>query len=200
MSKIIVMFQDEDKELNMSLYDFVDEQYQYSNPMMVCHVTEEEYKIMLKQIKNGGLNERLPRIARDELGYNKFAYLLAYNPACDNIVIANYNNLEQIGNYVVDQEGLHYDKNGIQFPKDLSISRFLGRGLKIYTTESYNDVIAHYTSYPKIKRITLTTYEIKRFEAAYKKLSKSLNPNDFSESDLKEVRVLLSKIIDKCDQ
>ena len=40
--------------------------------MMVCHVTEEEYKIMLKQIKNGGLNERLPRIARDELGYNKF--------------------------------------------------------------------------------------------------------------------------------
>ena len=43
MDKIIVMFENEDKELNMSLYDFIDEQYRKANPIMVCHVTEEEY-------------------------------------------------------------------------------------------------------------------------------------------------------------
>ncbi len=58
MRKIIVMFENEDKELNMSLYDFVNEQYRKANPIMVCHVTEEEYKVMLGQIKRGRLNER----------------------------------------------------------------------------------------------------------------------------------------------
>lgn len=38
MGKIIVMFENEDKELNMSLYDFIDEQYRKANPiMMVSH-------------------------------------------------------------------------------------------------------------------------------------------------------------------
>ena len=55
MRKIIVMFENEDKELNMSLYDFVNEQYRKANPIMVCHVTEEEYKVMLGQINHGRL-------------------------------------------------------------------------------------------------------------------------------------------------
>lgn len=42
MSKIIAMLENEDRELNMSLYDFIDEQYRKANPIMVCHVTEEE--------------------------------------------------------------------------------------------------------------------------------------------------------------
>ena len=50
MSKIIVMFEDEDKELNMSLYDFINEQYRKANPIMVCHVTEEEYKAELQKM------------------------------------------------------------------------------------------------------------------------------------------------------
>ena len=57
MGKIIVMFENEDKELNMSLYDFIDEQYRKANPIIVCHVTEEEYSNMKKQIKSGFLNE-----------------------------------------------------------------------------------------------------------------------------------------------
>ena len=60
MSKIIAMLENEDRELNMSLYDFIDEQYRKANPIMVCHVTEEEYNNMKKQIKAGYLNERLP--------------------------------------------------------------------------------------------------------------------------------------------
>ena len=48
MGKIIVMFENEDKELNMSLYDFIDEQYRKANPIIVCHVTEEEYAQITK--------------------------------------------------------------------------------------------------------------------------------------------------------
>ncbi len=71
MGKIIVMFENEDEELNMSLYDFIDEQYRKANPIIVCHVTEEEYSNMKKQIKSGCLNERLPRITDDqERGYD----------------------------------------------------------------------------------------------------------------------------------
>lgn len=35
----------------MSLYDFVNEQYRKANPIMVCHVTEEEYKLLSKSVK-----------------------------------------------------------------------------------------------------------------------------------------------------
>lgn len=152
MKKIIVMFQNEDKELNMSLYDFVSEQYRHSNPIMVCHVTEEEYKIMLEQIKKGCLSERLPRTTQETLGYNKFRYLLAYDKICNNICIANYENFEQKGNYVVDNEGIHYNKNGIQFPKDPLVSRFLGWNVRVYTTENYEDVISHYTNLATLKK------------------------------------------------
>ena len=78
MGKIIVMFENEDKELNMSLYDFIDEQYRKNNPIMVCHVTEEEYNNMKKQVKSGCLNERLPRITNNQIGYNKFRYVVVY--------------------------------------------------------------------------------------------------------------------------
>lgn len=201
MNKIIIMLENEDKQLNMSLYDFVDEQYRNANPIMVCHVTEKEYKIMLEQIKHGGLNERLPRITKDTLGYNKFRYLLAYDRVCNNICIANYEDFEQKGNYVVDSEGLHYDKNGLQFPNDPRVSRVVGRGVKVYTTETYEDVISHYKSSNEcLTQISLSNDEIKRFEKAYERLSKSVKPNDYTEDNLKEFRVLFAKILSKCDQ
>ena len=201
MNKIIVASKNEDKELNMSLYDFVAEQYRHANPIMVCHVTEKEYKIMLEQIKRGGLNERWPRITQETLGYNKFRYLLAYDRVCNNICIANYEDFEQKGNYVVDNEGLHYDENGIQFPNDPLVSRVVGWSVKAYTTETYEDVISHYKSCNECStQIFLSDDEIKRFEKAYKRLSKSLKPNDYTEYDLKEFRVLFAIILDKCDQ
>lgn len=195
MNKIIVMFEEEDKELKMSLYDFVDEQYGHSNPIMVCHVTEEEYKIMLKQIKQEGqLRERSARIMEE--GYDRYRYLLAYNPARDNISIANYEDFDQKGNYTLDSEGLHYSENGIQFPRDFAFR--YGRGIRIYTTETYKDVIEYYSSKPK--QISLSSKDIKRFEDAYKSLSKSLDPKDYTESNLTEFRILFAKIMDKCDQ
>lgn len=200
MRKIIVMFENEDRELNMSLYDFVNEQYRKANPIMVCHVTEEEYKVMLEQIKHGRLNERSQRIVQEELGYDKFRYLLAFDRVCNNICIANYEDLEQKGNYVVDSDGIHYNENGLQFPKDQYMSRVVGYGIKVYTTETYKDVIRHYKNNECWTQISLSNDEIKRFEEAYKLLSESVKTDDYTEDNLKEFHSLFRKILDKCDK
>ena len=197
MNRIIVMFKDEDKELNMSVYDFIDEQYRYSNPFMVCHVTEEEYQIMLNQIKQGCLYERIARIT--DYGYDKFRYLLAYDSLNNNISVADYDNLEKRGNYVIDSEGIHFNERGYQFPKDFGVNRFFSRELKIYTTESYEQVIEHYEKTKGQVKITLSADEIKRYEKAYNSLAESLDHNDYTEKDLREFRVLFAKIVSRCD-
>ena len=77
MENIIVMDHDRDRIINMSLYEFIDWQYKWGNHFIVCHVTEEEYVLMVKQIGKGGLKERLARISKEELVYDKFRYLMA---------------------------------------------------------------------------------------------------------------------------
>lgn len=131
MGKIIVMFENEDEELNMSLYDFIDEQYRKANPIIVCHVTEEEYSNMKKQIKSGCLNERLPRITDDqERGYDKFRYVVAYNSIENNLLISDYDNPEKIGNYTIDMDGIHIMKKDIKLPIILMHADLHFSGLK----------------------------------------------------------------------
>ncbi len=148
MNRIIVMFQEDDVELNMSFYDYVDEQYRHAKPVIAAHVTEKEYKIMAEQIRTKGyLTERLPRATRNDLGYEKYRYLLVYNYVDNNICIANYNNYNQKGSYTLDEGGLHYHKDGLQFPYDPSVKFTVSWGIKIYTTQTYEDVIRHYTRF-----------------------------------------------------
>lgn len=147
MSKTIVMFEDEDREINMSLYDFIDEQYRKASPIMVCHVTEEEYNNMKKQISSGYLNERLPRIAATgDIGYNKFRYVVTYDKISNNLLISDYDNPDKIGSYRIDSEGIHYDEKGYQITNHRIPSRFISsfHNLKVYTTENYKEIIAHY--------------------------------------------------------
>ena len=49
MDKIIVMAKAEDMELEVPLYDFIDEQYRQNIPVLVCNVTPEEYNNMKEQ-------------------------------------------------------------------------------------------------------------------------------------------------------
>lgn len=156
MGKIIVMFENEDKELNMSIYDFIDEQYRKTNPIMVCHMTEEEYSNMKKQIKSGCLNERLPRIIDDqERGYDKFRYVVAYNSIENNLLISDYDNPEKIGNYTIDMDGIHYNEKGYQVTNHPDARRFAFFRFKVYTTESYHDIIAHYEPIALMKNNTI---------------------------------------------
>lgn len=145
MGKIIVMFENEDRELNMSLYDFIDEQYRKANPIVVCHVTEEEYNNMKKQVKSGCLYERLPRITNEEQrGYNKFRYIVTYDSFENNLLISDYDNPKKIGSYVIDTDGIHYNERGYQITNHPSPRSFIFCCLKVYTTETYEEVISHY--------------------------------------------------------
>ncbi len=143
MSKTIVMFNDGDREINMSLYDFVDEQYRMANPIMVCNVTEKEYDNMKKQLKSGNLYERLPRITSENIGYNKFRYVIAYDKLENNLLVSDYDNPDKIGSYRIDTNGIHYDEKGYQI-KNYHMSSFSSFSVKVYTTETYKDIIAHY--------------------------------------------------------
>lgn len=146
MGKIIVMFENEDKELNMSLYDFIDEQYRKANPIMVCHVTEEEYLIMKKQIKSGTLNERFSVMDKTEKqrGYNKFRYVVNYNKAKNNLLISDYNSPKKLGSYMLDSDGIHYNEKGYQITNHPFTYQFTFSSLKVYTTETYEDIISYY--------------------------------------------------------
>ena len=150
MNRIIVMFNDEDKELNMSLYTFIDQQYRNANQIIVCHVTEEEYSIMQKQLKSGCLNERLPRIsAITDIGYNKFRYVVLYDKFENHLLISNYESPQELGNYTLDFNGLKYNENGFQATEYPSAMRFMScYYIKAYTTESYQDIINHYKDKP----------------------------------------------------
>ena len=144
MSKTIVMFDDKDREINMSLYDFIDEQYRKANPIIVCHVTENEYNTMKKQIRSGALNERLPRVKSEDLGYNKFRYVIVYDKLENNLLVSDYDNPKKIGSYRIDTDGIHYDENGYQLTNHPDPLHFFSCTIKVYTTETYEDIIAHY--------------------------------------------------------
>lgn len=148
MSKIIAMYEEKDKELNISLYDFVDECYRKAIPIMVCHVTEEEYGNMKEQLKSGYLNERLPRITNEkERGYDKFRYVITYDVVENTLLISDYENPEKIGTYFLDSDGVHYDEEGHQV-MDTNCLRYrdIRWDIKVYTTETYEDIISFYKS------------------------------------------------------
>ena len=151
MSKIIVMFKDEDKELNMSLYDFVDEQYRRANPILVCYVTEREYDRMKEQLKSGALNERSQRV--ENRGYNGFRYVIAYDKLENNLLVSDYCNPTKIGSYIIDTDGIHYDENGYQLTNHPNSPKFFSYTVKVYTTESYEEIIAHYEKTKEIDKL-----------------------------------------------
>ena len=111
---------------------------------------------MKLQIKSGCLHERLPRIITDEeRGYNKFRYVVTYDRAENNLLISDYDNPKKIGNYTIDMYGIHYNENGYQVTNHPDAHRFGFFNLKIYTTESYNDIIAHYETVSAIRKDTI---------------------------------------------
>lgn len=87
--------------------------------------------------------ERLPRITKDDMLYDKFRYLIAYDKVDNNFSVADYNNPDKKGCYIIDENGISFKETEVQFPKRPDSSRFYSM-LKVYTTENYEDVIAHY--------------------------------------------------------
>lgn len=180
MENVIAVFDDADRLLNINLYDFINEQYIYTNKFYVCHVTKVEFKEMLKQIKNGCLNERCLGTGINNIGYNRFRYMMAYSKINNRVLISDYNNPKTLGAYYIDESGIHFDINARQFPNDQIINRYFG-GLRIYTTETFDDVIKHYSKNDKIDFIPnkpideIINIIIKNPEEFYTKIYKELS-------------------------
>ena len=145
MNKIIVMFKDKDKELSISIYDFIDELYRYVLPTIICHVTPEEYEKMISQINSSGLlNEHLYKDT-NLIGYDPSRYLITFNDYEHHILISDYNHPQKIGNYIIEDGILSYNEYGYQINNHPSISKSLTWKYKVYTTETYDDIIKHYS-------------------------------------------------------
>ena len=148
MSKIIVIT-DKSKELYMSLYEFIDWYWKKHNRfVMVCHVTKEEYEIMQKQMEHGGcLEEILPWPSGQKYSYDRFRYVMLYDKYTKNLAILDYKNPEKDGGYILTRDGIIYDENASQnIHSSKNTWKFSVRDIKVDTTETYEEIIAHYLS------------------------------------------------------
>ena len=142
---VIAMFTNNDRVLKMSLYKFID---LYKNaPFYVCHVTEDEYKLMSSQLQNGKFLKERYQNNRD-CGYDNSRYLLL-NDTVNNIIrLSDCNSNEQQGSYYLDGYNnlqLCYDEKMTQLDKKY-ISSHRIFGVKVYTTEDHSDIINEYKS------------------------------------------------------
>lgn len=158
MSKLIIMAKDEDIILDTNICEYIEAQYKYKNKFLLYHITKEEFEIMNQQIKKWGLKERFSKIDNLNLGYNKSRYMIGYNTVSDTLHIADYNNPDKIGAYIIDKNGISYNEEMCQFPI-YAQSEKKTKGLKVYTTASYEDIIKHFTNIKKQKEIPNTSLE-----------------------------------------
>lgn len=141
MKEIILMQGDQDRVVNLSLYDFIKRCLTNEIDFLVCNVTEEEFKKMKKQICEGCLNERLA-IGTCDYGYDKFRYMAAYNYKDLCIKFNDYQSNKETGSYILKDDKLVFDEDKIPFTKEHNSRIYCN--YKIYTTETYEDVIKYY--------------------------------------------------------
>ena len=158
MGKIIISDVTDDLISNCSLYEYIEETFfREGKPIIVCNVTEEEYKIMERQIADVGcLKERIRTgEGRESYGYNMFRnMMITIRSAEQKLMISNYNNPNQIGSYILRADGISYYENGSQLTNHLRIpSEFIWSNFHIYTTETYEEVVAHYSGMERQKEL-----------------------------------------------
>lgn len=149
MNKIIVMKEFEDREINISLYDYINSLSEDHIPFVVCHVTDKEYASMWQQVYNSHfLDERLSGIST--YNYNFSRYLMGYDGNENVVEIANYDSLKKPGSYYLKDDELIYDENKPQFTyNQFNYGNVSLLGIRIYTKETFDDVINHYQSLKK---------------------------------------------------
>ena len=164
IQSIIALFKERDRILPMSIYDFIA--FYKGKAFYACTVSEEDYEKMIEQInKDGLLDERIPRTAIKG-SYERKRYLLASDVENKIIRIANCDSDTVVGSYYINEDGvLCYSGEMHSFINDPVFSRKV-HGVKVYTTETYEDIIANY----KVKREI-----VDEDKANYVKLSKKKN-------------------------
>lgn len=142
---VIVVFNDCDKILSMSIYSFIN---LYRNEAFyACNVSSDEYENMIFQIeKKGFLSERYDTV---DYSYNQFRYLLFNDKESGIIRISNCDSENTCGSYYLKNGMLYYSSDMYPLDKDIEFIRSL-HGIKVYTTENYEDIINSYRTFPVI--------------------------------------------------
>lgn len=145
---VIVMFNDVDRILPMSIYSFIN---LYRNESFyACNVSSEEYEKMSYQVEiTGFLKERYDI----DCDYNKSRYLLFNDKEQKTIRISDCG-LEFVeGSYYLKNGSvLQYDDKIRPLHKDIEFIGNLPR-IKVYTTESYEDIINSYRTFYTISEM-----------------------------------------------
>ncbi len=153
-SEIIIMHQNQDKILRESLYTYLHNLQDSS--YLVNHVSEEEFSIMKEQINQKGyLSERNRPF---DFSYHREYYLLFKYQKSKKTYVNDYNSFKTTGTYLLEENHLTYYEALIPFPNQ-GIFYTIEPDFKIYTTESFQDILNHYQ---KTDTFFLETEELKR--------------------------------------
>lgn len=124
-----------DSILDMDLYSSIEMCMENGIPFSVANLNEQEFELLEHEIKvYGNLNRLLvgPRYG----SYSSCRYMITRNSDHSKILFNDYDNPERKGTYSFDFETKILDFNQIKYGYT--------NGLKIYTTETYEDVMKHY--------------------------------------------------------
>jgi hypothetical protein len=126
---IIVIFDDKVKILPLSIYNFIE---LYKNtPFYVCNVNKKDYEKMCEQVKNNSFET------------NKYLSLYLLANDVENKIIRIASDCHQGSEYIDENNKLCYSSEIYQFYKD-PIFKSSMPSIKVYTTETYEDIINSY--------------------------------------------------------
>ena len=139
---VIVMFEKEDKILPISLYEFM-ELYK-DKSYLVCNVSQVDFQKQINQIKKDGkLYER--DLNKTNTYYDQSNYLLAKRKNDEIVRIANGIDNIMDGSYCLTNNiYLYYNEKMVSFDKDETFMETFNYEIKVYTVETFKDVIDSY--------------------------------------------------------
>ena len=155
---IIVISNDAYKILSMSIYNFIT---LYGNEAFyACNVSSEVYENMISQIeKTGFINEKFNII---DYSYNKSRYLLFNDKENGMIRISDCDSKNTEGGYYLKNGSvLCYSSDMCPLDKDIDFIRSLP-GIKVYTTENYEDIINSYRTFPVINSNSIQNSDLSK--------------------------------------
>lgn len=114
----------------------------------VCNLSEEEFKLLESKITRYGNLDRLISSPRHDT-YVSCRFMITRDSDYSKILFADYDNPRKRGTYSFDfkEETFNYLENSIPFTEYYApwiAKNGYTNGFKIYTTETYKDVLKYY--------------------------------------------------------
>ncbi len=129
----------------LTIYEFIDLYKDLA--FYVCNVSEDDYIKICSQMDLNGM-----ALKNHKCNFDEFRYLMANDIKNEIIRIADCDKENINGSYYINKEGtLCYDDRMLKFYKDPKFAKEFA-GVKIYTTETYQDIINFYEYNDNVKK------------------------------------------------